>query len=197
MDFPLRTICTLIFGLFVTAAVARPLPQLTQPDWSELNPEQRRVLVPLAAEWGSMETFRRKKWIGIADRFASMSSEEQARIQQRMREWAKLRPEERKLVREKFKALKKVESEQRQNVKQQWKEYQALSQEERERLREKARQRPIPPKTSTVPPNTQSATGGHQSLVRLPTPSGISPFSPIKPPQSTMVPKAGMASKKE
>ena len=153
MDFPLRTICTLILGLsFTVAAAAGPLPQFTQPEWSKLSQEQRRVLAPLAAEWRDMEAFRRKKWIGIADRFASMSPDEQARIQQRMREWAKLRPEERKQVREKYKKLKKVSPEQREALLQNWVEYQASPIEEQQRLNNEASRR-SPGKTLPATPS--------------------------------------------
>lgn len=194
----IRTITACLFtSVVIVGSALGALPQFEQPNWDSLSSEQKSILAPLADDWAGMDPFRRKKWLGIAQRYPEMTSAEQVSLQRNMRTWANLEPEERKLVREKFKTLKKVEPEQRQIVKQQWKEYQALSHEDRERLREKARQRPSPPKTSTVAPNTQSAAGDHQTLVHLPTPSGISPLSPIKPPRSTMVPKAGTANKKE
>jgi hypothetical protein len=50
------------------AGIALPL---SQPSWSELNPDQKRILAPLSGDWDKMEGFRRKKWLGIAQRYQS------------------------------------------------------------------------------------------------------------------------------
>ncbi|MEW6165190.1 MAG: DUF3106 domain-containing protein [Pseudomonadota bacterium] len=125
------------------------MPELAQPEWAQLSPQQRQVLAPLAAEWNGMEAFRRKKWLGIAERYATMAPEEQSRLQQRMRDWAKLTPEERRLAREKYKALKKVSPDQRESLRQNWADYKALPEAERQRLKEEAKRRPP---VSTLPP---------------------------------------------
>ncbi len=160
------------------------LPQLDQPQWSALTPEQKAILAPLAKEWNEMDAFRRKKWLGIAQRYPTMSPDEQVSMQRNMKQWARLAPEERKAAREKYKTLKKVTPEERQTVRRKWEEYSALPQEERDRLKKEAPRRQPPPKTPTKPPKATPRTeaGPGPKLQR-------SPLSPLKPPQSTLVPK--------
>ena len=117
-------------------------PPLPQPSWAELNPEQKRVLAPLATEWDKMEGFRRKKWIGIAQRYASLSADEQARVQRRMTDWAKLTPDERRRAREKYKSLQKAPREKKDSVKLKWQEYKELPESEKARLKAEAARKP-------------------------------------------------------
>lgn len=131
-----------------------------------------------------MDPFRRKKWLGIAQRYPAMSAGEQASIQRNMQEWARLAPEERKAAREKFKTLKKAGPEQQQSVRQKWEEYQALPQEERDRLSERAARR-IPPKTPIIASSPASVSGGDPQKAG----QSRSPISPLKTPQSTLLPK--------
>jgi hypothetical protein len=169
-----------------TAPAYAVLPQLNQPSWSALTPEQKAILAPLAKEWNEMDAFRRKKWLGIAQRYPGMSPTEQASMQRNMKEWARLAPEERKAAREKYKTLKKAAPEERQAVRQKWEEYSALPQEERDRLKKEAAPRQAPPKT----PAKLSNTGQSAPAPGPATKPQRSPLSPLKPPQSTLVPKA-------
>jgi hypothetical protein len=138
----------------VAHASAGIFPELVQPTWAELTPQQRQVLSPLAKEWNGMETFRRKTWIGIAGRYESMSPTEQERMMERMREWARLAPEERKQAREKYKSLKRVNPEQRESLRQNWEDYKALPDAEKKRLKDNAARRPP---VSTIPPPPASS----------------------------------------
>lgn len=161
------------------------LPQLDQPRWAALTPEQKSILAPLAKEWDGLDAFRRKKWLGIAQRYPAMSPDEQAAMQRNMKQWAKLAPEERKAAREKYRTLKKVAPEERQAVRRKWEEYSALPQEERDRIKKEAPPRP-PPKTPAKPPKADASTPLPGSGAKPPR----SPLSPLKPPQSPLVPKA-------
>lgn len=160
------------------------LPQLDQPRWTTLTPEQKAILAPLAKEWDELDAFRRKKWLGIAQRYPAMSPDEQAAMQRNMKQWARLAPEERKAAREKYKTLKKVAPEERQAVRRKWEEYSALPQEERDRLKKEAPPR-RPPKTPAKPPKADT----HSPLASPGAKPPRSPLSPLKPPQSTLVPK--------
>ena len=148
------------FGLILAVALwlASPLGHagialpLSQPSWSELTLDQKRVLAPLSAEWDKMESFRRKKWLGIAQRYQSLTPDEQARMQRRMTDWAKLSPEERKRARDKYKALQKVTPEKKEAVKLKWQEYKELPESERSRLKAEASKKPTPrPAPAKVP----------------------------------------------
>jgi hypothetical protein len=138
------------FTLAVALWLASPLghavivPPLSQPSWSELNAEQKRVLAPLSNEWDKMDGFRRKKWVGIVHRYQSMSPDEQARVQRRMTEWAKLTPDERKRARDKYKSLQKAPPEKKEAVKLKWQEYKDLPESEKNRLKVEATQKPTP-----------------------------------------------------
>ena len=136
----LRTLA-IAAGVSVSLVLANPagaidLSPLQQPNWAELTPQQREVLMPLSGEWDKLETYRRKKWLGIAQRYPSMTTEEQQRVQHNMRAWIKLTPAQRQQARERFKeSLQKTSPEHRQAIKQKWQEYSELPDAEKERLR--------------------------------------------------------------
>ncbi len=140
------------FGLFLAVALwlasplghAVPLPPLSQPSWTELSAEQKRILSPLSAEWDKMNGFQRKKWIGIVKRYPALSTDEQARLQRRMTDWAKLTPDERKRAREKYKSLQKGPPEKKEAAKLKWQEYEELPDSEKVRLKTEATRKPTP-----------------------------------------------------
>ena len=108
MARPILAIILAITLTFATATQAEVATPLDQPLWSELTPQQRQVLAPLAKDWDATEPFRRKKWVGIAQRYPSMTPEQQQRVQGQMKTWANMSPEERNVARQKFKQLNKA-----------------------------------------------------------------------------------------
>ena len=58
--------------------VAGP-PVLRSPNWAELSPADRQILLPLAGEWNQLDTQRREKSLCIAKRYPSISPTEQQR----------------------------------------------------------------------------------------------------------------------
>ena len=121
------------------AATIVPLEQpLSQPNWSELNPQQKQILAPLANDWDGLESFRRKKWLGIAKRYPAMTPEQQQRVQVQMKPWSSLAPEERNAARERFKKQHTAPHEQREAKRQKWEEYKVLPESEKRKFREKA-----------------------------------------------------------
>jgi hypothetical protein len=126
---------TLTFAAATQAAVTTPLDQ---PLWSELTPQQRQVLAPLAKDWDATEPFRRKKWVGIAQRYPSMTPEQQQRVQGQMKTWANMSPEERNLARQKFKQLNKASPEQRATVRKEWEQYKELSEADKQQFKQHA-----------------------------------------------------------
>ena len=121
------------------AAAAVSLEQpLTQPNWAELNPQQKQILAPLAKDWDAMESFRRKKWLGIANRYPTMTPEQQQRVQVQIKPWASLTPEERNAARQKFKKQHTAPHELREAKRQKWEEYNRLPESEKQKFREKA-----------------------------------------------------------
>ena len=117
-----------------------------RPAWSELKPEQQKILAPLSTEWEKMDTTRRKKWVAIADRYPKMKPQEQQRLQKNMAAWVKLTPEERKAAREKYQTLQKLPPDKRRQVAAQWKQYQQSL----------AAQPELSPSDPPAPPDPQS-----------------------------------------
>ena len=136
-----RPILAILFAIALTclasaqAAVTTPLDQ---PLWSELTPQQRQVLAPLANDWNSIEPFRRKKWMGIAQRYPSMTAEQQQRVQGQMKTWATMTPEERNAARQKFKQLNKATPEQRAIIRKEWEQYKELPEADKQKLKQHA-----------------------------------------------------------
>ena len=137
-------LCIALFSLFAAAAEKK------QPDWSQLTPEQQKILAPLASDWKSFDNTRRKKWLLTAKRYPKMKPQYQQRLQTQMRDWAALTPEQRSIARENYKKLSKQPPEKREKLKQKWRERQKKA---------------APKKTAPKAPNGNKA-------IPPPTPSG-------------------------
>lgn len=163
----LRFILAVALWLVTPLGHAVIVPPLSQPSWTELNSDQKRVLAPLSTEWDKMDGFRRKKWLGIAQRYQSLSAEEQARMQRRMTDWAKLTPDERKRARDKYKSLQKAPPERKEAVKLKWEQYKELPESEKTRLKAEANQKPTPrpaPSKKAVVPATPVVANGTSAV---------------------------------
>jgi len=134
-----------------------------KPAWSELKPEQQKILAPLAPEWESMDATRRRKWVEIADRYPKMKPQEQQRLQKRMVDWAKLTPAQRAAARDKYQALKKLPPDKRKEVTARWQDYQ----------RSLAREPHFSPSDPPAPPDPQTVE--EATSVATPAPSGTQP----------------------
>jgi len=182
-----RLLGGVILCFALTTAIAAETPTTViigtppQPGWSQLNPQQKNILAPLAEDWDRMENIRRKKWLGIADRYRSMTQDEQQRTQDRMREWANLTPEQRTKVRSSYKDFKQLPPEQKQVVKQKWDAYTNLPPEQQQRLREGGKS------SKLLAPATESTSAGSVS------PSGS---ATIAEGSSSPTPAAADASKR-
>lgn len=108
------------------------------PTWSQLTPQQREALAPLAAEWAGMPADRKLKWLDIASRYPRMSPEGKAHLQARMAEFSKLTPEQRQTARENFQRAYELPRESRESAVQQ---YQALPDDRKKELGERGRRK--------------------------------------------------------
>lgn len=147
-----QTLVALIVGLSLAlpaaaAQVKAEAKKPVRPAWSELKPEQQKILAPLAPEWESIDGPQRKKWVQIADRYPKMKPQEQQRLQKRMVDWAKLTPAQRAAARDKYQALKKLPPDKRNEVAAQWQNYQ----------RSLAQQPHFSPSDPPAPPDSQAA----------------------------------------
>jgi hypothetical protein len=156
----------LILCLTLLAPIAFAAPPATvvigtlpQPGWSQLSPQQKTILAPLASDWEQMENVRKKKWLGIAERYPTMKPDEQIRTQDRMKEWANLTPAQRAKVRDAYKDFNQLPVDQKNTVKQKWEAYSHLPPEEKQRLREsgKSAQLLAPPQSTDQNDPTEGA----------------------------------------
>jgi hypothetical protein len=129
----LALLASTTFAAPPTTVVIGTLPQ---PGWSQLSPQQKTILAPLASDWEQMENVRKKKWLGIAERYPTMKPDEQVRTQERMKEWANLTPAQRAKVRDAYKDFNQLPVDQKNTVKQKWEAYSNLPPEEKQRIRE-------------------------------------------------------------
>ena len=134
-----KLIATLAFAIPLVLATASPaLAQivLSSPAWTELSPQERAALAPLAPpEWDQLDAQRKEKWRGLAKRYPSMSPERQARMRHQMKAWSRLTPDERRIARERYKSLKKLSPEKKAEMRRKWEEYRKLSPEEQAAMR--------------------------------------------------------------
>lgn len=186
-----------------------------QPDWKDLNADQKAVLAPLEEDWNNMERFRRKKWLEIAARYPNLSEAEQERVRERMQAWASLTPAQRQAARERFRELsRQTNAEERAALAQKWADYQNLPESVRARLEEEARELDKANKRAARTPSVDgkpSATTTKEgalpsgtvagTLVTAPSAIKVVPpkpalpaspltFAPAKPPEEPPAPAA-------
>ena len=146
----LALIVSLCLAFPVAAAEGKSASKKSfKPEWSELTPEQQKVLTPLAPEWGRMDSTRRKKWVEIANRYPKMSRSEQQRLQKRMESWARLTPAQRRAAREKYQRFRQLPPDKRKEVTKQWQDYQ----------RSLAAQPDLSSSDGPAPPETEAPEG--------------------------------------
>jgi hypothetical protein len=85
-----------LFVLLPSVSIGGALPQPAtkavpkQPTWSQLTPEQQKILAPLAKDWDQLTDSQRSRFIATAKRYPKMTPAEQERFQQHLPEWNQL-----------------------------------------------------------------------------------------------------------
>ena len=190
MSYLRRLLAPLTFGLIVAAAAATvatsvavaATPAEKRSQWSDLTPEQKQILSPLAGEWDQLDAPRRAKWLGIAKRYPQMTPTSQKRVQNRMAEWVRLTPEERRMAREQYRKIGKLPPEKRETVVQEWAEYQQLPADVKRRLAAEPQKKPetresrVQKKTAANAKQSAPSSSPASSLVEYP--------SPVDPPSA-------------
>jgi len=142
-------IVSLCVAFPAAAAQERRTPSKKEPPaWSELAPEQQKILAPLSNEWNALDATRRKQWIGVATRYPKMTPKGQERVQKRMVEWASLTPEQRRAARERYQQIRRLPTEKRRQIYRQWRAYQRAVASQPGLSPSDA---PAPPQPSTAP----------------------------------------------
>jgi hypothetical protein len=187
---PLTAALVVALSLFVACmGDAGAQLALTSPKWSDLTPQERAILAPLAPpQWDTFDARRKEKWRGLAKRYPTMTPQHQARMREQMKTWATLSPEERRTAREKYQAMKKLPPDQRAEMQRKWDEYRKLSPEQRAAIRGHV---PAARRDGTIPVPTPGATSAPVGGVMpgVPAPAG----APSPPPAPAGSPAPGTA----
>ena len=117
-----------VLAIAVWLVLALPHPAAyadkNNPAWTELSPEQQRILAPIQGEWETLDAPRKKKWLGVAQRYPKMTVDERARFQRSMKEWVSLTPEQRWAARDKRREFDQLAPEDRQALPEKWDKFQ-------------------------------------------------------------------------
>ncbi len=179
----------LAISLAVLAFAALGAASVQAQAFSQLSPDEQRVLAPLHGEWESFSAQRKKKWRDVANRYPSLSAEEQQRLTTRMQGWERMTPEDRRVAREQLREMKKPDVralEQREDLKRKWGEYRDLPPEQQQALRNAQAPRalvvspnaeavkragvpPLPPANLIAPSPAPTLANGAQRPPKLPS----------------------------
>lgn len=167
------------------------------PAWRELSAQQRRALVPLAADWARLSDVQRRNWLAMAEHFDTLSPDEKQKLQGRMAEWISLSPQQRAQARLNFGEAQRLAPD---DKKAKWEAYQALTPEERRQLAKNAQPRPpataapvrpvAPDKLVVLPRGSQTESRPPRIVLSAPEgPAGHAPSHATSPaPAATPAP---------
>lgn len=154
------TFRAVILWLCLGGAAAFAQTTIENPAWSQLSPDEQRILAPIETEWDEIEPLRKLKWLRIAERFPKMSAEQQARLRDRMREWVTLSDERRSAARERYREIENLSLAKRQALREKWEEYQREAAEHEKRdAAEQAAPAAEEPKDTAPAPESPEAGG--------------------------------------
>lgn len=117
-----RLILVLVLGLCAPAALAQQAPRYKTPQtpWEQLSPEERRILEPVAREWGRMPGYQQERLKSAARRYPSMRPIQKERFESRIRDWAAMTPQQRREARETFQGLRKLPPAKQHELRERW-----------------------------------------------------------------------------
>ena len=73
-------VAALAFWLLLVPGASFAVDSAKPPRWSELNPEQKQILSPVANNWDDMSARKRFKLLGVAKHYLKMTPLEQQRV---------------------------------------------------------------------------------------------------------------------
>ncbi|RYX98128.1 MAG: DUF3106 domain-containing protein [Comamonadaceae bacterium] len=136
------------------------------PSWTDLTPQQRENLKPLANHWDGISEAQKRKWIEISRAYPTLPPADQATMHSRMNEWVGLSSQQRAQARLNFAKTKELSKELTpEEKKAKWQTYQSLSAEEKQKLAAKAAPKPAGAATAVKPvaPQKLAALPGRET----------------------------------
>jgi hypothetical protein len=115
-------IAVALLGLATSAALAADPDKLKTPQvpWTNLSPEERRILDPVAPEWPRLPGYQQQRLKGAAKKYPEMQPIQKERFESRLRDWATMSPDERKAARETYQGLRKLPPEKQHELRERW-----------------------------------------------------------------------------
>jgi hypothetical protein len=117
-----RLIAAAFLALLATAAVAegRSAERIKPTPWSQLRPEEQRILGPIADRWASMPGLQQQRLISSARKYPSLQPIQKERFDARLRSWAEMSPEQRREARETYQGLRRLPPAQQHELRERW-----------------------------------------------------------------------------
>lgn len=109
----------LLLALGVSAGAAHD-PRTPQVPWRSLNPDQQRILGPVAPDWDRMPGYQQQRLLGAARQYPNLQPIQKDRFDRRIRDWASMSPEQRRAARETFQGLRKLPPERQHELRERW-----------------------------------------------------------------------------
>jgi hypothetical protein len=83
-------------------------PNTPRVPWSQLSPQEQRILGPVAPDWERMPGFQQQRLRASARRYPSMQPVQRERFENRVRDWSAMTPEQRRAARETFQGFHRL-----------------------------------------------------------------------------------------
>lgn len=121
-----RLIAAALFACLATAAAAessrlqRGKPEPPKTPWTQLKPDEQRILGPVSDRWDTMPGAQQQRLISSARKYPSLQPIQKERFDSRLRAWADMSPEQRRAARETFQGLRRLPPAQQHELRERW-----------------------------------------------------------------------------
>ncbi len=88
--------------------------------WTELRPDERHALEPLAGVWDRLPSNQREKLLEVARGFQDLDPRRQKLLHARLGSWARMTPEERRIARDNYRKIQSLPRQDHAKISQQW-----------------------------------------------------------------------------
>jgi uncharacterized protein DUF3106 len=116
---------------------AGPAPAQPGVTWSQLSPEQQRVLSGFGTQWNTLPPERQQALAHGSERWLGMSENQRSEAQQRFSRWRSLPPDQRQSLRSRWQRFQSLPPGDQARVRENFRRFQQLPPERRQMLRER------------------------------------------------------------
>ena len=95
-------------------------PNAPSIPWSQLSPQEQRILGPVAQDWDRMPGFQQERLRASARRYPSLKPIQRERFENRVRDWSAMTPEQRRAARETFQGFHRLPPDKQHELRERW-----------------------------------------------------------------------------